>query len=123
MDILLNGIGYLPAETVVHGRHYQIRVEKEILTAIQNSVITFEAPGGVPIEIFFIDDLAKDRRDTLIRVTIDHVKVLDEFGNWAYFIQTTDLPDQRLRKLVEQALRDLIAEEKRQDPSGRHGRR
>ena len=124
MDILLNGIGSLPAKTTVKDRLYCIDKEGFPSSAKHpRFVVSFSISNGTLLEIYFIDDLAEDRRETLIQVAIDHVKVLDQFGNWAFFLNTADLPDQRLRKLVEQALRDLIAEEKRQDPTGRHGRR
>jgi hypothetical protein len=124
MEILLNGLGSLPAETHVKDRLYHI--EKEGFSSSEKHprfVVSFNIANGTLLQIYFIDDLAEERTTTLIQVVIDHVKVLDQFGTWAYFIDTTDLPDMRLRKFVEQALKDLIAEEKRQDPTGRHGRR
>jgi hypothetical protein len=124
MEILLNGIGSLPTETHIKNRLYHIEREGFSSSAKHpRFVASFNIANGTLLQIYFIDDLAEERTSTLIQVVIDHIKVLDQFGNWAFFMDTADLPDPRLRKLVEQTLKELIAEEKRQDPTGRHGRR
>jgi hypothetical protein len=117
MHFSLIGLARLPKHLRVEHREYTIINEKYEGRA----QIFFTSPKGAKVQINC--EPVDNRNDEIagaFRVLIDDRTVVAEHDRREYFRETTELPNETLRSLVEQALGDLTAAELERDPSNRH---
>ena len=111
MKFSLLGVNKLRSPVVVSGRTYIIKAE---LFLTPHFLVSFISPSGVKIDL---EMYADPYGSSWVWPTVDGARIRHPADN--AFEDTTDLP-KPLRPLVEQAVADLISEERAQDPTGRH---
>ena len=111
MKFSLIGVDQLHSPVVVAGRTYFIQAK---LTLTPHFMVSFTSPSGVKIDL---EMYADPYGSSWVWPTVDGARIRHPADN--AFENTADLP-KPLRPLVEQAVADLIAEERAQDPTGRH---
>lgn len=120
MEFSLRGVPDLPKKVTVEGRSYRLGRScgglggEEVIPTIK-----FTSPGGLAIEILYHPVAWTEMfSDAMVLVEGKEVPLSD--GVFSWFSDTIQLPNARLRALVEQAFSDLEAEELRLDPKSRH---
>ena len=112
MKFSLRGVKKLKSPVVVGGRTYIIKNSH----TYEHSTATFTSPRGARIDLEFA---AYEDGTSWIWPNVDGAKIRHP-QDYAFF-DTAALPEP-LRPLIEQAIRDLEAEELRLDPTQRHAK-
>jgi hypothetical protein len=112
MKFSLRGVRNLHSPVVVAGRTYIIKKSH----TYERATATFTSPRGARIDLEFA---AYEDGTSWIWPNVDGAKI--RHPDHVAFGDTADLPEP-LRPLVEQAIRDLEAEELRTDPTKRHAK-
>jgi hypothetical protein len=127
----LEDVCKLPSPQVIDGREYVVE-ERSLIgqILINNERVVWRTKNGILIELFYYSFYRDDpvERQTLgtlgwkAFLKLDGVELVDDRGWRLTFQDTAEIPDTKLRVLVEQAITDLSGEERRLDPSGRHAK-
>ena len=118
MKIDLVGVGKLKFPLTLNGVKYD-RTNRGKVTS--DYTLSFTSAGGVVIDLI-VSENPEMVNASSIRINVDGVRVKGKYNDnpGGFLHATEEIPDARLRTIVEKAIHDLGAEERRIDPTGRH---
>ena len=116
MKIDLAGVNKLKFPLTLNGMRYA-----KTRSISGQYTISFTTPRAITIDMTVEEEETIDKSNYFtIWLKVDGIRVTHGTGISAFQVKTDLIPDAKLKAIVEAAIRDLAAEERRLDPTGRH---